>query len=56
MENVCNRMRVEFIRKDVIDKIIKHPSYLSMKFLNRMTFMIAILLNKTKFRWINRYT
>ena len=50
MENVRNRIKVEFIKKDNIDKNIKQQSKLtSMVFISHMKIMIVILSSKMKF-------
>ena len=49
-ENVPNKIKVEFIKKDDIDKmILKNPNWLSMEFISHMKIMIVIQSNKTKF-------
>ena len=56
MENVPNRTKVEFIRKDDTDNIIKHQSEWTFnEFISHMKIMIVIHSSKTKFLWINRF-
>ena len=50
MENIRNRCKIEFIRKDDNEKIVKQQSKLTlMEFINLMKIMIVIHLNKMKF-------
>ena len=50
MENVRNRIKVEFIRKDDNEKIIKQQTKLTFNGThNLMKIMIVIHLNKMKF-------
>ena len=50
MENVRNRMKVEFIKKDENEKIlINKQSKPLLDFINLIQFMIAIQSSKVKF-------
>ena len=56
MENVRNRKKVEFIKKDDTDKIMKQQlNGLSMEFINLMKNMIVIRSNRMKCLWISLF-
>ena len=53
MENVRNRIKVEFIKKDDIERIIKQQS---IEFINPIQNVIVIKLSKMKYLWISQDT
>ena len=57
MENVRNRLKIKFVKKDDYREIMKQQylNCLSMEFMNHMRIVIVIPLNKMKCSWISRY-
>ena len=56
MENVRNRVRIEFIKNYEYEKPIKRQcNQFSMEFINHMEIVIIILSGRMKFFWINQF-
>ena len=56
IENVRNRVRLEFIRKDEAEKIIKQQSKLIfIEFINHMKNVIVLHLSKLMICWISQF-
>ena len=56
LEDVRNRLRLQFFKKDDNKNILKQQSEFLLEFINHMKIVIAIHSNKKKLRWINRFT
>ena len=56
MENVRNCSKMEFIKEDETDKILKRQSKLiSIEFINHMRIVIVLHSSKMKYSWINQF-